>query len=470
MSGCVVGPNYRPPTTVVPKAFKEGKQWKIAEPKDDWDRGRWWTVFHDSKLNELEDCLNLANPNIQSAYHHYIQAKAMVDEARSAYFPIVSFTETASAQKSGVSLFPGTFGGQTGTSPAAAGIVQSHTFIFNASWQPDLWGLVRRTVEANEAAAQASAALLANTRLSMQGSLAQTYFELRTLDSDQRILDKTVVLYQKSFALMQNQYRSGIVSEANVLQSKSALESAQASAINNRINRAVYEHAIAVLIGRPPGAFSLSPKPLTKEPPTIPGIVPSELLERRPDIAQAERTMKQLNAQIGATIAAYFPTLSLSANIANSGVSHLGTGWGWATGEQSNAIIFNGGLFAARVKAARAAYSSSIASYRQVVLAAFQNVEDNLATLNILIEESVVQRQALNTIRQSQRITQNQYQSGVVDYSGVINAQISTFTAEKALSDVTGQRFNAAVGLVMALGGGWHEHCKSNILPKMTKQ
>lgn len=474
ITSCVVGPNYKPPPTIVPHAFKEaqgktvvGKKhqgWKEAHPQDERDRGPWWTVFNDPTLNKLEDCLNLSNQSIQTAYANYVQARALVDQARAAYFPIVSITETASrAKKAGASLFPGTFGGQVSSSGGAGGSSSqtstSHSVILNGTWQPDLWGLVRRTVESNVANAEASAALLANTRLSMQGTLAQTYFELRALDTDQIILNKTVQGYKKSLQLSRNQYQSGVASRAAILQAQSALEASQSQAINNHISRQIYEHAIAVLIGHAPADFNLSEKPLRHRPPPIPVVIPSELLERRPDIAQAERLMAAANAEIGVAIAAYFPSIALSGNVSNIGFGTLGSAWGWAIGQQGMETIFNGGLFAANVRSARAAYNSAIASYRQTVLTAFQNVEDNLVNLRILADEAIVQDQAEITAKKSLQLTRNQYKSGIVAYANVIAAQITALTAEKNAADITGQRMTAAVALIMALGGGWNAHC-----------
>lgn len=321
-------------------------------------------------------------------------------------------------------------------------------------------GLVRRTVEASEMGAEASGDLLAYTRLSAQGSLAQYYFEMRALDTDQEMLNNTVVAYKKTLQLTKNQYASGVASRADIVQAQSQLEAAQASAINNGINRAIYEHAIAVLVGIPPANFSLRSRPLTNIPPPVPIGVPSDLLERRPDIAQAERTMAQANAQIGVAVAAYYPALTLTASgsFFGKGLSH----WismpqlGWAYGPQLTQIIYDGGLRAATVRAAEAGYCSTLSSYRQTVLTAFQNVEDNLATLRILNKEAIVQNQAMVSAKLALKLVINQYKSGTVPYSSVITAQIAAFTAEKNAADITGLRMNATVGLILALGGGWN--------------
>jgi NodT family efflux transporter outer membrane factor (OMF) lipoprotein len=326
--------------------------------------------------------------------------------------------------------------------------------------------LVRRTVEGDVAAAQANQALLASTALSAQGSLAQYYFELRALDRDQQLLDRTVLGYKKLLGLTKNQYASGIVSEADVVQAQSLLENAQAQAINNGILRSQYEHAIAVLIGRPPANFAMVYRPLRAKPPIIPVTVPSVLLERRPDIAQAERLMHQANAQIGVACAAYFPTLSLSATVSAAGNSFhklfTHPALGWSAGLQLAETIFDGGLRWANLRAAKAFYMAQIANYRQTVLTAFQNVEDNLVALRILKEQGVVQNAAAASARKALRLVINQYKAGTVPFSSVITAEITAFTAEKAAYDVVGLQMTTAVNLIKALGGGW---TVANILP-----
>jgi len=327
----------------------------------------------------------------------------------------------------------------------------------NASWEPDIWGSVRRNVEATTASAQASAALLAATRLSAQASLAQYYFELRGLDTDQKLLDDTVQEYKKILRYAKNRYASGVDSEADILQAKGQLENAQASAINNGVLRAQYEHAIAVLIGVPPAEFSLAPHPLRATPPPIPIEVPSELLERRPDIAQAERLAAEANAQIGVAVAAYYPTLSLTGSASTMAKKLFSVpSLSWTLGSQLADTIFDGGLRSATVKAAQAAYCANAASYRQIVLAAFQDVEDNLAALRILAKQSSYQNQAAVDAKKSLQLTLNQYRAGTVDYNSVLLAQVSAFSAEKTAADLIYLRMTTAVGLIKALGGGWN--------------
>jgi len=481
-----VGPDYVRPSAPVPCHYKEAKHqkimgdkshlWKIAEPQDACQRGEWWRIFHDKKLNQLEDQLNLANQSVIAAYANYRQARAIVDEARANYFPTLSGSLSVLRQKgTGSSAFisnssSGSSSGIATTSTAGGSrVFSTHSWILDASWEPDLWGLVRRTVEADVASAQASAALMAVTQLSAQASLAQYYYQLRYLDTDQKILDETVASYKQALQLTKNQYRSGVAAQADIVQAQSLLESAQALAINNGINRAVFEHAIAVLIGVPPANFCLPFHPLRGNPPPIPLSVPSCLLERRPDIAQAERLIAQANAQIGVATAAYFPTITLTgtanSTVNNAGLSQLFTlpTLGWSYGPQISQLIFDGGLRAATIAAARAGYDSTVASYRQTVLAAFQDVEDNLATLRILNREIIVQRQAVASAEKALMLVINQYKAGTVAYSSVITAQINAFTAKKTAADVAGQRMTAAVGLVKALGGGW-DQCKIRCL------
>ena len=478
-TSCAVGPDYVRPPVATPSKFKEAKDkkiidaakkqhWKIAEPKDHFSRGEWWRIFNDKKLNALETQLNNSNQTVLTAAANYRQAKALVDEARASFFPTLSGSLSLSRQKgSGSSSFiSNSSTGTTSTGVATTGsagsqVFSSHSWLLDATWEPDIWGLVRRTVEASQAGADASGALLDATRLSAQGSLAQFYFELRALDSDQKFLDSTVISYKKALQLTRHQYKSGVASRADIVQAQSQLESAQALAINNGVNRAIYEHAIAVLIGVPPSDFSIPFSPLASQPPPIPISIPSALLERRPDIAQAERLMAQANAQIGVAIAAYFPTLSLTAS-ANSNARDAGLSQlfqfpvvGWAYGPQLTQLIYDGGLRSATIAAARAGYDSTVASYRQVVLTAFQNVEDSLATLRILNDQAIVQNQAAASAKEALQLVINQYKAGTVAYSSVITAQITAFSAEKSALDVTGLRMTAAVGLIKALGGGW---------------
>ncbi|MCC8393330.1 efflux transporter outer membrane subunit [Paraburkholderia sp. MMS20-SJTR3] len=454
-AACAVGPNYQRPDTTIPASFKEAAPgWKVAEPADQHDRGDWWTIYDDPQLNELQDKLNAANQTIAQYAAAYRQARALVGEARAAYFPTIGASASVSRSGNGAST-----GGNATTATSRAGIGNSYNVSLDASWEPDLWGSVARTVNAQKAGQQGAAADLANARLSAQATLAQTYFSLRALDSTQKLLDETVAAYQRTLQLTQNQYAAGVAARADVIQAQTQLQSAQAAAIENGIQRAQDEHAIAVLIGVPASMFSLPPMPLTATPPAVPAQVPSALLERRPDIASAERKAAAANEQIGIEIAAFFPTLTLSASggFENSVFSQLFTvpSRFWTLGPQLAATIFDAGLRKARTEAARATYDQDVATYRQTVLTAFQDVEDNLASLRILEQEIVVQRQAVESARQALAIVTNQYKSGTVGFINVLTAQTTAFTAEQKLENIAGQRMVSSVGLVKALGGGW---------------
>jgi len=469
-SGCAVGPDYVRPAVDTPTHYKETpKGWKKAEPRDRISRGEWWKIFNDHELNSLENQLNAANQSIAVAAAQYTQARALVDEARAAYFPILSTSATLIRQRqvNGSTSFVSTSAGGTSSAGSAAtgntgsfsNVFTNHVLIFDASWEPDLWGSVRRSVEAGTAGAQASAAQLASVRLLSQATLAQDYFQIRALDRDQKILDDTVYEYQQALQLTQHRYASGVAARSDVIQAQTQLDTARAQAINNKINRAQFEHAAAVLIGEPASTFSILPKPLTAKPPRIPVGVPSELLERRPDVAQAERTAAQANAQIGVAIAAYFPSLTLNAtgSVQNRGYSNWFSipGLSWTLGPQLAETIFDGGLRRATTAAARANYAAMAASYRQTVLTAFQDVEDNLASVRILAQQSIAQENAARHARYALKLMLNQYKAGTVAYSDVITAQTTAFTAEKNAADVMGQRMTATVGLIKALGGCW---------------
>lgn len=493
VASCTVGPNYVRPLLVAPPKFKEvrndhpqaipnpnDKDWKPIQPQDAVARGEWWKVFDDPLLNELEDRLNTYNQNIANAEANLRQALAFVDQARAGYFPTLTgaFNIFRQKQGGGTSTFVSSTDGTTTTglvtsdaTVAKLPTTTTYSAILNASWEPDIWGLVRRTVEANLATAQSDAALVAATRLSAQGSLAQFYFELRTLDTNQRLLDDTVKAYEKTLELTRNQYRSGVASRADVVQAQSQLETAQAQALNNGILRGQYEHAIAVLIGRPPAYLSLKFMPLQLKIPNIPVEIPSAWLERRPDIAQAERMVQNASALIGIAVAAYYPNLTLTGSASAaartfSKLIHTPT-IGWSLGTQLAQTFFDGGYRRATVIAAKAAYEARIATYRQTVLTAFQDVEDNLIALRILREQSIAQNKAAASAQQALKLVINQYKSGIVAYTNVVSAQIIAFNAQKAANDVNGLQMTAAVGLIKSLGGGWVVSPPCDVLKKV---
>ncbi|HIC7210892.1 efflux transporter outer membrane subunit [Burkholderia stabilis] len=460
LAGCAVGPDYHRPDTSIPAAFKEAPAgWKVAQPADRTDRGAWWAVYNDPQLDALIGKLNASNQTIAQSAAAYRQARALVTEARAAYFPTVGLTASGSrARTPRTSLSSGSSSSSFG-SGSSGSINNSYSIGLDASWEPDLWGKVSRTVSAQRAGEAAAAADLANARLSQQALLAQTYFQLRTSDALQKLLDDTVKSYEQSLKLTQNQYAQGVAARADVIQAQTQLQSAQATAIDNGVARAQYEHAIATLIGEPASTFSLPVNPLTAEPPITPVDVPSALLERRPDIAAAERRAAAANEQIGVAISAFFPTLTLSATggVQSSVWSQLFTlpARFWTVGPQLAATLFDAGLRAAQTDAARATYDQDVAAYRLAVLTAFQDVEDNLASQRILAREIDVQRQAVDSAEHSLAIVTNQYKAGTVAYLNVLTAQTTAFTAQQKLATISGQRMTSSVGLVKALGGGW---------------
>lgn len=474
LSACAVGPDYVRPKAKTPYQFKEkSKNWRIAKPNDNFNRGQWWTIFHNSELNALEEKLNINNQNIAVALAQYQQAYALVDQARAAFYPSLTMAASITRQRQ---VNPGANAATTATSTSTstggvttttlgsskAGVSTTHSLLASASWVPDFWGLVRRQVESSTANAQSSYALLSLARLSAQASLAQYYFELRGLDKDQELLDKTVVNYEKILKIVLNQYNSGTAGRADVVQAQAQLEAQRALAINNGVNRAVYEHAIAVLIGEPPSVVSLRHRIINTPIPDIPVMVPSELLERRPDIASAERLMAQTNAEVGVAVAAFFPSITLSAS---ASVQHQGLEkWfsyplmNWALGPQLTETLLDGGQRWAAICAAKATYRAQVATYKQTVLAAFQNVEDNLSTLRILNKQQIADNRAASDARYALKLVINEYRSGTVPFSSVLTAANAAFAAEKTAADVKYLRLSSAVGLVQSLGGGWNSY------------
>ena len=462
-AGCAVGPDYHRPSTPAPASYKETPAgWKVAEPLDEADRGPWWSIYGDARLTALIEQLNANNQTIAQYAAAYRQARALVGEARAAYFPTLGLS--ASASRSGQRLSSGggggAGGGTLGTTSSATRIGNVFSTSLDASWEPDLWGKVSRTVSAQQAGQQGAAADLANARLSAQATLAQTYFQLRALDATQKLLDETVAAYAQSLKLTQNQYAQGVAARSDVIQAQTQLQSAQAAAIDNGVARAQDEHAIAALVGQAASTFSIPPIPLDTEPPAVPVDVPSALLERRPDIAAAERRAAAANEQIGVAMSAYFPSLTLSAQggFQSSVLSQLFTlpSRFWTVGPQLAATLFDGGLRHAQTQAARAAYDQQVATYRQTVLGAFQEVEDALASQRILAQEIVVEREAVASAQQALAIVTNEYKAGTVGYVNVLTAQTTAFSAEQKLATLAGQRMVSSVGLVKALGGGWN--------------
>lgn len=447
---CTVGPDYRRPSSAASTHFKELKGWKQAQPRDHELPGKWWEIFKDPYLNGLEEQVNIANQSIAQAEAQFRQAQSLVQSAAAAYFP----TATADASVN-------RFRAASGQNVAVRGVKYLFSAALSTAWEPDLWGSIRRQVESSEASAQASAATLQALRLSTQATLAQDYFQLRALDAQIKLLNDTVENYAKTLKITQNRYTAGIAAKSEIVQAETQLESAQAQAINLGVQRAQLEHAIALLIGKAPAEFSIAIAPLNTLLPPIPVSIPSQLLERRPDIAAAERQVAAANAQIGVAKAAYFPTLSLAANNGTQAnqFSDLLTSAAryWALGPAAITLpLFDGGARGAQMQQAIDAYDASVAAYRQAILVSFQEVEDNLAALKILEQEMRVQNKAVASAHKAVQLTTNQYKAGTVSYLNVMIDQAAALTNEKAAVDLQGQRLNAAVLLVKALGGGWN--------------
>jgi NodT family efflux transporter outer membrane factor (OMF) lipoprotein len=440
LNGCAVGPNYVRPAAIVSLQYKELKGWRLSAPRDDFAKGEWWKLFDDPLLSTLEAQVAVSNQTIKADEANYREAQALIAEARSLLFPTLNFDPslTRSSQL-----------GATSTSLSA---------LVSGSWMPDLWGKVRRQIESQAAGAQASAADLANATLSMQSLLASAYYQLRETDSLHDLLADTVAQYQHSLQITQNQYSAGVAAQSDVITAQALVLAAQAQEIGTGVVRAQYEHAIAVLMGRPPAGLTVPHGAMTHRVPHVPIGVPSTLLERRPDIAAAERTMAQENALIGVAFAGYYPSVTLTG-----AAGYLATpGFGpqnaaWSFGLSAAQLLFDGGLTAAQVEAARDAYLASVAAYRQTVLTAFQQVEDQLAGLPILGREAAVQVQAVKSAEQAVQIALNEYQAGTQTFTTVVTAEATALQDEEALLQTREQELLAAVSLIVALGGGWDE-------------
>jgi NodT family efflux transporter outer membrane factor (OMF) lipoprotein len=449
-AACAVGPDYERPSVDVPVAYKEAGEWKPAQPQDEASRGEWWTIFGDTDLDSLIGQVEVSNQNVLVAEAQFRRARAILAASRAAYFPTVTADASIARSRSPTGVVGGTTAGR---------IITNRSASLDAGWELDLWGRLRRTAESSEASAQASAADLAAARLSSQAALASNYFLLRTLDAQKRILDDTVVAFQKSLELTKNRYDSGVAAKVDVVQAETQLKSTMADAIDLGVQRAQLEHAIAVLVGKAPSALSIAPAPLAVKMPPVPVEVPSALLERRPDVAAAERLVAAANAQIGVAKAAYFPSLTLSGSY-GSRAGDAATWFTapsafWAYGPALAQSIFDAGLRRAQADQAIAAYDATVAQYRQTVLSGFQEVEDNLAALRILEEEAKVQEEAVRAARESVALTTNQYKAGIVSYLNVVAVQTTWLNNGRAAIVVLGRRLVAAVNLLKALGGGW---------------
>jgi NodT family efflux transporter outer membrane factor (OMF) lipoprotein len=461
LSACSVGPDYKRPIAPVPARYKEAVRpqpgWKFGEPSDNFNRGAWWAIYDDPVLDGLERRIDISNQNLKAAAAALRQSEEIVAEARAGFFPTGTVNFQAQRSKSGGSASSGTGSSFVSGSGGKIGSFFSDQVV--ASWTPDFWGQVRRQVEANVASAQASAADLASARLSAQGTLAGDYLQLRIADELKRLLDQSATAYAESLRITQNQYRSGTADQSAVSQAQAQLQATQAQSIATGVTRAQFEHAIAVLIGVPPANLSIASTDYTIQIPQVPPGLPSALLERRPDIAAAERAMASANAEIGVEVAAFYPTITLSADAGTNAANFLKlvgkAGEFWSYGGTLAETVFDAGLRSARVQEAVAVFDQDLATYRQTVLTAFQQVEDQLAALRILADEATVQDAAVVAAREAVRVLNNQYLAGTVAYTSVIVAeQTALGDAETALT-IREDRLVASASLIQALGGGW---------------
>jgi len=460
LSACAVGPNYHRPRITPAAGFKELGDWKPSEPADALTRGPWWEIFHDDVLNQLEAQVEVSNENVKAAAAAYEQGLALLSQARAGYWPTVSASasrlRTVTGSSSGGA---GPVGGASSFGTVFGRPQTTNSVGIRGDWTIDVWGEIRRNVESSRASSQASQAALASAKLSEQAALATAYFELRTQDQLNIILNDIVAAQEASLKITENRYKVGVAARADVVTAQTQLLTSQSEQINAQIPRATLEHAIAVLIGKEPAAFSAAPAPIRSDVPTVPPGVPSELLERRPDVAEAERKVAAANAQIGVAETAFFPTLTLTGSDDYTGntLSRLirASNRVWSIGPELAATIFDGGLRHAQVRQAKAAYQESVDTYRQTVLTGFQNVEDELVTLRVLEKQSSVENDAVKAAREAETLTLNQYKAGTVPYSSVISAQTARLNAEQTALNVLSNRLTASVALIQDLGGGW---------------
>ncbi len=469
LAGCRVGPVYQRPPALAqapPAAYKESPQnfpatdaWKVAQPQDAMLRGKWWEIFNDPELNALEDKVDTDNQDIRRAFQNLMAARAVIAEARSQLFPTVGFGP--SFQESGSSANSVSRTGTTSTTASSSGnrTSSSYSLPFDVSWEPDLWGRIRNSIREQQYAAQVSAADLENERLIAHADLAQFFFQLRGQDALLALLNQTIADYQKTLDYTRAQYETGVGTQISVVEAETSLRNAQAAATNVGINRAQFEHAIAVLMGVNPSTFSVPVKPLDHTPPAIPLGLPSQLLERRPDIAAAERTMAQANAAIGVADAAFFPTLTLggSAGLSSASFKHL-FDWSsrvWSVGPSVSETVYDGGLRRATVRQFTAIYNGDVANYRQTVLTAFQQVEDYLAAVRIISQQIQQQEQAIASAQQFFDLELARYQTGIDPYVDLITAQNTLLGSQQTLTNLRTQAMADSVQLIVALGGGW---------------
>ncbi|MEB3900201.1 efflux transporter outer membrane subunit [Pseudomonas putida] len=453
LSACTLSPDYHRPALATPAQFKQAEGWTQANPSDAIARGAWWEIYGDSGLNALVDELNRSNQTVAQYEAQYRQAQALVRSSRGALFPSLDLSvgKTRSAQGTGSS--------SSSLSNNSSGIRNTYNAQLGVSWEIDLWGKLRETLNANEASAQASLADLAGIRLSLQSELVQNYLQLRVIDEHKRLLEATVAAYERSLRMNQNQYRAGVAGPDAVAQARTQLKSTQADLIDLAWQRAQYENAIAVLLGKAPADFALADSKAIPALPQIPLALPSQLLERRPDIAAAERNVMAANANIGVARAAYFPDLSLSMSGGYSSSSF--SNWielpnrYWSVGPSLAMTLFDAGRRSAEVDRTVAVYDQTVAQYRQTVLDGFKEVENYLVQLKVYGDEAVVRQEALEAARESLRLTENQYRAGLISYLDVVNVQTTALSNERSVLSLLQGRLVASVQLIAALGGGW---------------
>jgi NodT family efflux transporter outer membrane factor (OMF) lipoprotein len=452
-SGCLKVPPYQRPTATVPQSFKEAPPngWKQAQPNDGAIKGKWWEIFGDPALNALEEQVNISNQNVLQIEAQFRQATAAVRIARSALFPLVTGTPSVTGSQASSRL-------STRAGPASP--VGTYDIPINGSYTYDLWGSIHRTIAASANTAQATAADLENARLLYQSELAQDYFQLHGVDGDVALLTDSVKSYQEFLVLTRNRYAGGVASDLDVAQAETQLYTTQSTLVDLEVQRAQLEHGIAILIGKPPSELSVPRAPIKIPPPQIPVGLPSALLERRPDIAEAERQAASANQQIGIAMAAFYPTLSFAASAGVQSTSFLNwITWPsrfWTLGPQLAQTLFDAGKRTATLEQAQAGYDATAANYRQTVLNAFQQVEDNLAALRVLEDESGVLDQAVKSAERDLTVSTAQYKGGIATYLQVITAQTTALQNERSAVDLQTRRMTASVLLIQALGGGWN--------------
>ena len=466
LAGCKVGPKYNPPTATAqapPAVYKEtpsqsvdAGDWKVAQPQDAMLHGKWWEIYNEPELNDLEEKLNINNQNIKEFFENFMEARTLIAEARAQLYPTLTTTPSYTRSRASANL------GNTASGNITGGQQSSITSLpVTASWAPDLWGKVRNTIRETQYNAQLSAAELEGERLTEQSTLAEIYFEIRGQDALQALYQATVDADKKAVDLARSGYDTGVQDEITVVEAESALHSAESALTNLGVARAQYEHAISMLIGTNPSTFTLPVKALTTAPPPIPTGIPSQLLERRPDIAGSERAMASANAQIGVAVAAFYPNITLSAEggLESSTLSHL-FDWPsrfWSVGPAASETIFDAGLRRATVNQYIATYNADVASYRQTVLTAFQQVEDYLAAVRILSKQIQQQRQAVDSASKTLELEKGRYDTGIDPYVDVVTAQTNLLTDKQALASLQIEQMTSSVQLIEALGGGWNK-------------